>query len=183
MGRLPEAWVAPPRMRELREMVRHRAKLVALRAGCKCEVHAVLAKCGTTGPDRRPVQRRRDGVLEQLRAQSPYQARVGSLRRLIDHVDAEIDLFATLVRGKQRSRLVRWAAIESVQSLGPATGADQLNGSRTALAATSARSWPPASRSITSTSPCAAGTCAPCTSGQQHEAIANLLVAAGSCRS
>jgi hypothetical protein len=76
-----------------------------------------------TGPDRRPVQRRRDGLLEQLleqlRAQSPYQARVGSLRRLIDHMDAEIDLFATMVRGKQRSRLVRWAAIESVQSLGP----------------------------------------------------------------
>jgi hypothetical protein len=32
--------------RELRELVRHRAKLVAIRSGCKCEVHAVLAKCG-----------------------------------------------------------------------------------------------------------------------------------------
>ncbi|WP_198016901.1 hypothetical protein [Nocardioides sp. CF8] len=30
----------------LRELVRHRAKLVALRSGCKAEVHAVLAKCG-----------------------------------------------------------------------------------------------------------------------------------------
>src|SRR5215211_8245440 len=28
MGRLPEAWIAPPATRELREAVRHRAKLV-----------------------------------------------------------------------------------------------------------------------------------------------------------
>ena len=28
MGRLPEAWIAPPAVRELRELVRHRAKLV-----------------------------------------------------------------------------------------------------------------------------------------------------------
>src|SRR6266540_4495373 len=46
MGRLPEAWIAPPATRELRELVRHRAKLVALRSHCKAEVHAVLAKCG-----------------------------------------------------------------------------------------------------------------------------------------
>src|SRR5665811_2278811 len=31
MGRLPEAWIAPPPTRELRELVRHRAKLVGLR--------------------------------------------------------------------------------------------------------------------------------------------------------
>ena len=46
MGRLPEAWIAPPPTRELRELVRHRAKLVGLRRHCKAEVHAVLAKCG-----------------------------------------------------------------------------------------------------------------------------------------
>jgi hypothetical protein len=41
MGRLPEAWIAPPVTRELRELVRHRAKLVALRSHCKAEIHAV----------------------------------------------------------------------------------------------------------------------------------------------
>ena len=46
MGRLPEAWIAPPATRELRELVRHRAKLVALRSSVKCQVHAVLAACG-----------------------------------------------------------------------------------------------------------------------------------------
>ena len=46
MGRLPEAWIAPPATRELRELVRHRAKLVGIRSNCKAQIHAVLAKCG-----------------------------------------------------------------------------------------------------------------------------------------
>src|SRR5829696_8953649 len=46
MGRLPEAWIAPPACRELRGWVRHRAKLVGLRSNLKCQVHAVLAATG-----------------------------------------------------------------------------------------------------------------------------------------
>ena len=50
MGRLPEAWIAPPATRELRGWVRHRAKLVGLRSGLKCQVHAVLAAAGVQVP-------------------------------------------------------------------------------------------------------------------------------------
>src|SRR6201984_1528577 len=39
MGRLPEAWIAPPATRELRELVRYRAKLVAIRSGLKAQIH------------------------------------------------------------------------------------------------------------------------------------------------
>ncbi len=46
LGRLAEAWIAPPAIRELREVVRYRAKLVAIRSGLKAQVHAVLAKEG-----------------------------------------------------------------------------------------------------------------------------------------
>jgi transposase len=46
MGRLPEGWIAPPPVRELRELVRHRAKLVAWRSALKASVHVVLAKQG-----------------------------------------------------------------------------------------------------------------------------------------
>ena len=46
LGRLPEAWIAPPALRELRELVRCRAKLVQLRSGLKAQVHAVMAKEG-----------------------------------------------------------------------------------------------------------------------------------------
>jgi transposase len=44
LGRLPEAWIAPPALRELRELVRYRAKLVQLRSGLKAQVHAVTKK-------------------------------------------------------------------------------------------------------------------------------------------
>ena len=45
MNRLPEAWIAPPATRQLRELVRYRAN-VALRSGLKAQAHAVLAKAG-----------------------------------------------------------------------------------------------------------------------------------------
>jgi transposase len=46
LKRLPEAWLPDPEVRELRELVRYRARLVALRSGLKAQVHAVLAKEG-----------------------------------------------------------------------------------------------------------------------------------------
>ena len=46
MGRLPEAWIAPREVRELREMVRYRWKLSRLQAGLKAQVHQTLGKEG-----------------------------------------------------------------------------------------------------------------------------------------
>ena len=46
MGRLPEAWIAPAEIRQLREAVRYRAKLSRLRAGLKAQVHQTLGKEG-----------------------------------------------------------------------------------------------------------------------------------------
>src|SRR6202047_1845647 len=46
LGRLAEAWIAPPEIRELRELVRYRAKLVRLRSGLKAQVHAGMGKHG-----------------------------------------------------------------------------------------------------------------------------------------
>src|SRR5262249_48264138 len=46
MGRLPEAWIAPREVRELRELTRYRQKLVHLQTSCKDQVHGVLAKLG-----------------------------------------------------------------------------------------------------------------------------------------
>ena len=50
MGRLPESWIAPPEVRELRELVRYRHKLVEARANAKAQVHGVLAKQGVKVP-------------------------------------------------------------------------------------------------------------------------------------
>jgi transposase len=43
---LPEAWIAPPEIGDLRALLRHRASLVRLATGLKNRVHAVLADRG-----------------------------------------------------------------------------------------------------------------------------------------
>ena len=52
MVRLPEAWIAPPEIRELRELTRYRHKLVKARTSDKDQVHGVLAKLGIRSPIR-----------------------------------------------------------------------------------------------------------------------------------
>ena len=100
MGRLPEAWIAPPATRELRELVRHRAKLVGLRSHCKAEIHAVLAKCGVQVLMSDLFGVAGTQLLDRLDLPSPYAARIASLRRLIDDLEFEIDLFAGIVRAR-----------------------------------------------------------------------------------
>lgn len=46
LGHLAEAWIAPPAVRQARELVRYRARLVQLRSGLRAQVHAVMAKEG-----------------------------------------------------------------------------------------------------------------------------------------
>jgi transposase len=122
MGRLPEAWIAPPATRELRELVRHRAKLVGLRSHCKAEVHAVLAKCGIQVLMSDLFGIAGTALLDRLQLPVPYAARIASLRRLIDNLDFEIDLFAGMVRG----RLVRdpgYVALQQIPGIGPVLAA------------------------------------------------------------
>src|ERR671932_772197 len=80
MGRLPEAWIAPPEVRELRELVRHRAKLVALRSTCRAQVHAVLAKGGVAVPMSDLFGLGGLRLLDGLNLPAPYLARIASLR-------------------------------------------------------------------------------------------------------
>ena len=122
MGRLPEAWIAPPATRELRELVRHRAKLVGLRSGCKAEVHAVLAKCGIAVPMSDLFGLEGTELLQRINLPGPYGARVQSLQRLIEDLEEEIDLFARLARGK----LVAdpgYVAVQQLPGIGPILGA------------------------------------------------------------
>ena len=49
-GLLPEAYIAPPELRDLRELLRHRAVLTRLRTSVKNRVHALLAPSGPSTP-------------------------------------------------------------------------------------------------------------------------------------
>jgi transposase len=122
MGRLPEAWIAPPAVQELRELVRHRAKLVALRSHCKAQVHAVLAKRGVAVPMSDLFGLGGTGLLDGLDLPTPYAARIASLRRLIDLLDFEIDIFTKLTHG-QLARDPGYAAVQTIPGIGPVLAA------------------------------------------------------------
>ncbi|MET0712486.1 MAG: hypothetical protein ABWZ30_08305 [Jiangellaceae bacterium] len=113
LGRLPEAWIAPPATRELRELVRYRAKLVCLRSGLKAQVHVVLAKEGVHVPvsDLFGVTGRR--LLDEVPLARAYAIRVESLRDLIEVHDREVDM----ADGEVRTALAGnpgWAAIQAI---------------------------------------------------------------------
>ena len=97
MGRLPEAWIAPPQTRELRELVRYRAKLVAIRTGLKAQVHAVLAKAGVliAASDLFGVTGRQR--LAKVPLGAAYAQRISSLLELIDILDGHETRFSAMI--------------------------------------------------------------------------------------
>ncbi len=118
MHRLPEAWIAPPVTRELRQLVRHRAKLVALRSNVKCQVHAVLASCGVTVPMSDLFGVAGQDLLGRLELPGAFRARIDSALRLLACLDAEIDLFAATT-SKQLRADPRYLAVQAVPGIGP----------------------------------------------------------------
>jgi transposase len=122
MGRLPQAWVAPPPTRELRELVRHRAK----RSGCvrtaRPEVHAVLAKCGVQVLMSDLFGLAGTELLERLDLPAPYAARIASLRRVMDDLDFEINVFAGIIGGRM-AREPGYTAVQKIPGIGPTLGA------------------------------------------------------------
>jgi transposase len=122
MGRLPEAWIAPPALRELREMVRHRAGLVAVRSGLKAQVHAVLAKQGVTVVMTDLFGVGGQQLLDGVWLDPPYRAHVNSLRRVVDLLDEEIDT----VRRQIATRLAGdpgYRAVQQIPGIGPTLAA------------------------------------------------------------
>jgi transposase len=122
MGRLPHAWIAPPETRELRELVRHRAKLVAMRSQCKAHVHAVLAKGGIWVPMTDLFGVEGNLLLDKVTMPAPYKERIASLRRFIEAFDAEIDLFTALAQ-RRLARDAGYTAIQQIPGIGPVLGA------------------------------------------------------------
>ena len=122
MGRLPEAWIAPPKTRELRELVRYRAKLVAIRSGLKAQIHAVLAKAGVliavsdlfgvTGRQR----------LAKVPLGPAYAQRIGSLLELIDILDSHQARFAAMIAERLATHR-GYQAIQQLPGVGPTLAA------------------------------------------------------------
>jgi transposase len=119
LGRLAEAYIAPPGLRELRELVRHRAKLVALRSSLKAQVHAILAKEGVnvsvpSGLFTKAGRAR----LAAVELGDAYRMRVDSLLGLLDGLDREVARFETIVADVLKDH-PGYLAIQAIPAVGP----------------------------------------------------------------
>jgi transposase len=122
MGRLPEGWIAPAAVRELREEVRHRCKLVMLRSSLEAQIHAVLARQGVRVPMSDLFGAAGKQLLDDLRLDPPFNARVLSLRRLIDAVDFEVDVLTKRI-GAELKHNLGYRAIQRIDGVGPVLAA------------------------------------------------------------
>jgi transposase len=122
LGRLPEAWIAPPATRELRELVRYRAKLVALRSSLKTQVHAVMAKEGVLPTVADMFGPAGNAQLDQLELGDAYTVRVASLRDLIELHDREVAMLEAQIRSRLRGHR-GYRAIQAINGIGPTMAA------------------------------------------------------------
>jgi transposase len=117
LGRLAESWIAPPDIRELRELVRFRAKLSNLRVGLKAQLHAVMAKNGVL-----PVRHDMWGPsgaaqLDALELPRPFTHRLDVLRELVKTYDAQIEVLDRKIHAACRSRQ-GYYAIQEIYGVG-----------------------------------------------------------------
>ena len=98
LGSLPEAWIAPAELRELRELVRHRRQLTKTATSVKAGMRALLAKHGIRLQVSALEGDRAQLLLDGVRLPPLAARRLDSQRRLmmllgneIDAVDAELD--------------------------------------------------------------------------------------------
>jgi transposase len=122
MGRLPEAWIAPPAVREQRELVRHRHKLRQACSALKAGAHAVLAKNGrlVAGSDLFGLQGRQR--LAEVGLPPAFRARLDSQLHLIDVLETEIDTFDRRIAALLADQ-AGYRAVLRVGGVGPVLGA------------------------------------------------------------
>jgi transposase len=121
-GDLPEAWIAPPAGRELRELCRYRLKLTAYRTSAKAQIHAVMAKEGILPELSDMFSPAGQRLIDKMPLDGAYAIRVESLRDLLELVDREI----TMVERELARRLKDdkgYQAIQALNGVGPILGA------------------------------------------------------------
>jgi transposase len=88
---LPEAYVAPRELRDLRDLLRHRVALTQLRSALKNRVHALLARHGVQHGHADLFGQRGREFLAALELREPPRRRLESLLALIADFDREIE--------------------------------------------------------------------------------------------
>jgi transposase len=122
MGRLAEAWIAPPAIRELREMTRYRHKLSQLRGGLKAQVHAVMGKNGVLPEWTTMWGPAGTAQLDSLELPMAYSLRLESLRDLIELYGREIEILDRRIAMTLKDH-PGYKAIQAIHGVGPVLAA------------------------------------------------------------
>jgi transposase len=101
-GFLPEAYIAPRELRDLRELLRHRATLARMRSAVKNRVHAILAKHGIANERADLFGKGGREFLTTLQLRDAPRRRLDSLIALICDFDREIE--TTTAEIEQRAK-------------------------------------------------------------------------------
>lgn len=117
---LPEAYVAPRELRDLRELLRHRVALTGMRSALKNRVHAILAKHGITREHTDLFGKGGRLFLAELQLREAPRRRLDSLLALIDDFTREIQ--ATTAEIDQRAKADdRVDVLTQIRGVGPYT--------------------------------------------------------------
>jgi transposase len=122
LGRLAESWIAPPGLRELRELIRYRAKLVHMRTSCKAQVHSVLAKEGVAVAMSDLFGAAGVVMLDEVDLGEAYALRVKSLRELIATLNGEITMLQTRIDSALAGH-PGFVAVQAIGGVGPVLAA------------------------------------------------------------
>jgi transposase len=122
LGSLPEAWIAPPPLRELRELVRHRQQLVKTCSAVKAGIRGLLAKLGIRLAVSDLESDTGSLLLDQLCVPGSFGTRLDAQRRLLLMLENEIGTVEV-----QLDRALRthpgYRALLQIRGIGPVLAA------------------------------------------------------------
>jgi transposase len=121
-GDVPESWIAPAEVRELRELIRYRARMAALRTSAKAQIHAVMAKLGILPPMSDMFGPTGQSLLDAMSFEGAYATRVASLRGLLERYEDELALVEHQLHGRLADRK-GYNAIQALNGVGRITAA------------------------------------------------------------
>ncbi len=102
-GLLPEAYMAPRQLRDLRELLRQRVVLTNARSALKNRVHALLARQGVQHDYSDLFGKAGRSFLSQLELRTPQRERLDTLLRLICAFDSEITALAAKIDAEAKT--------------------------------------------------------------------------------
>ena len=122
LGSLPEAYIAPHDLRELRELVRHRRQLVKLSTAVKAGMRALLAKHNIRLSATQLESDTATGLLDALVLPGTYAQRLASQRRLMLVLADEIAAVELELHGRLRNH-PGYRNLLTVKGIGPVLAA------------------------------------------------------------